>query len=303
MARQINGCWVRKGFADSPTILDPCNCSSYYHRVTDPFLSKVRHVCEGDRLWNYEQDKCMLAQLVIDNGVCEINAPWNRCENLTASAKEKMQSKCIEDGYFNTDITGMSSMFMFMVKLSRETQLANLHLAFAAMFAGCIITMMLLALLATFCNCHKLRRKLSYVPARPLKIKGVRPHDITEGDHVSVMYEDIDEIEEDITDINFQPNSTKVLRKQDSGKAQREKYKPQRPGVPGSNIFTKQTPVNRTSTEQTPAEISVEVASHSVPKAKQKAHLPASKSKGQKPQRPEPPKLSSRESASYIHPV
>lgn len=41
--------------------------------------------------------------------------------------------------------------------VSRETQLANVHLMFASMFAGCVITLIVVAMLMEFCNFTRTR--------------------------------------------------------------------------------------------------------------------------------------------------
>lgn len=82
------------------------------------------------------------------------------------------------------------------VVLPRQTQLANLQLALAAFVAGCIITSMLIALLASFCDTNKLRKKFSTMLSRFHILPKISPKadgPVTDADQPSVYYQEVDE--------------------------------------------------------------------------------------------------------------
>lgn len=282
----INGCKVAYQRGDS--LMDPCNCSSYYT------FDLERRVCFDGNMWNYKFNYCQSPETVLNAGTCDPDAPWDRCEEMLETRTE-IKINCIEKG-FHMPPAGEdrieASDEMGFSPLPRETQLANVELAFASMFAGCVITLMVVAMVMEFCNFPHLSKRQKVSVKNKAKPVPVNTEHTSEAGNVSVEYEYIDEEGIFSREIPLASGENSKDKKAGRGHTQL------------TSAGQKQGSLQhhpRSEVTSNPVTLSVPSSGHVVPKTK---ILPRKKEKGGKTARPPlPPQLEHKESSGYIHPV
>ncbi|KAL4226114.1 hypothetical protein ACF0H5_014101 [Mactra antiquata] len=286
MARFVYGfCSVNSGDPSSPFILDPCNCTTYYKVITSAVISKERLSCDSQQLYNYQDDECQPRSHVLKQKLCNERIPWDRCYQISETNKNKIKNKCIKDKFFLPSTGG--TYFVNNVHhhlLLRESQLANLELLFASMVAGSIITMILIGLLMTLCDWKSISKKLPGYQSRQFRRKSKAIPNITEGDNVSVMYENVEENEEDAMNTGYKPmSSSNVWQSTSSGRTITSTTKAS--GSQSSSPIVKPGRRPLVPPPSKPASLQVEMSVHNVSKAK-KQHSA----------------VANQQSVNYIHP-